>query len=178
MSWNPDDSLPDIEPLSVPALIQLHRRTLYALRDREVVHTLDNLTGGLGETLVSIAYGGELAPNSQKGYDVVVKADGKTERLQVKARALPYPKVGSNMTGTIGPGHYDKMVIVLFNPEDLSVLMASELTREVVEERKTKKNVLVPNKVLMEDFGDPVTELLQAAARELYKWPEVGRVRI
>ena len=174
MTWQTDDLLPDLEALCVPELIQLHRRTLYALRDREVVHTLDNLTGGLAETLVSIAYEGELAPNSQKGYDVMA---GR-ERLQVKARALPYPKVGSNTTGTIGPGHYDKMIVVLFNPEDLSVAMASELTPEVVEARKTPKNVLVPNRVLMEELGTPRTALLQAAARELYNWPDIGQVRL
>ena len=176
MTWNRDDALPDLEALSVPALIQLHRRTLYALFDQKVVHTLDNLTGGLAETLVAIAYGGELAPNSQEGYDVVVETGGEMERLQVKARALPYPKVGSNTTGKIGSKNYTKMVVVLFNPEDLSVVMASELTREVVERRKTKKNVLVPNRVLMENCGDPVTELLQTAAQELYKWPNVGQV--
>ena len=176
MTWNPDDSLPDLEALSVPALIQLHRRTLYALRDREVVHTLDNLTGGLGETLVAIAYGGELAPNSQEGYDVLVETGGEIERLQVKARALPYPKVDSNTTGTISSDNYTKMVVVLFSPEDLSVVMASELTREVVRRRKKKDNTLVPNRVLMEDCGDPVTELLRAAAQKLYKWPNVGQV--
>ena len=174
MTWNPDDSLPDVEALSVPALIQLHRRTLYALLDQEVVHTLDNLTGGLAETLVAIAYGGELAPNSQEGYDVVAGS----EQLQVKARALPYPNVGSNTTGTVGPGHYDKMIVVLFNPEDLSVAMASELAPDVVAARKTPRNRLVPNRVLMEELGTPKTELLQEAARELYNWPDVGQVRL
>lgn len=64
MTWNSDESLTDVGSLSVPALIQLHRRTLYALRDRGVVRTLDNLAGGLGETLVSIAYDGERASNN------------------------------------------------------------------------------------------------------------------
>lgn len=174
MTWKTDDALPDLEVLSVPELIQLSRRTLYALRDRQVVHTLDNLTGGLAELLVSIAYDGELAPNSQKGYDVMA---GR-EQLQVKARALPYPNVGSNTTGVIGPGNYDKMIVVLFNPEDLSVAMASELTPDLVELRKTAKNRLVPNRVLMEELGTPKTELLQAAARELYNWPDVGQARL
>ena len=172
MTWKPDDCLPDVATLSVPALIQLNRRTLYKLLDLKVVHTLDNLTGGLAETLVSIAYNGKLAPNSQKGYDVIAETG---ERLQVKARALDHDKVGSNTTGKIGPGDYDKMIVVLLNPEDLSVGKAFELTPEVVNERKTKKNVLVPNKVLM-GLGDDKTELLRAAARELYNWPEVGRV--
>lgn len=38
------------------------------------------------------------------------------ELLQVKSRALPYPGVGSDKTGKIAPGPYDKMVVVLFNP--------------------------------------------------------------
>lgn len=174
MTWNTDDALPDLEVLSVPELIQLYRRTLYELHDREVVQTLDNLTGGLAELLVSIAYGGELAPNSQKGYDVLA---GR-EQLQVKARALPYPDVGSNTTGTVGPGHYDKMIVVLFNPADLSVAIASELTPAVVEAKKTRKNRLTPNRVLMEELGMPITERLQAAARELYNWPDVGQVHL
>ena len=56
---------------------------------------------------------------------MAVETDGKTERLQVKARALPYPNVGSNTTGKISSDNYTKMVVVLFNPKDLSVVMAS-----------------------------------------------------
>ena len=78
-----------VEDLAVSDLIRLHRQTLYALRERGVIRTLSQPQGEWAETLVQVAYGGELAPKSEKGFDVVAP-DGT--RIQVKARALDYPR--------------------------------------------------------------------------------------
>ena len=103
-----------VEDLSVFDLIRLHRRTLYELREQGVIRTLSQPQGEWAETLVRVAYGGQLAPKSEKGYDVM--APNRT-RLQVKARALDYPKIGSNITSPFRSKEFDAMVVVLLHPE-------------------------------------------------------------
>ena len=53
--------------------------------------TLNQPQGDWAEALVKVAYDGQLAAKSEKGYDVIT-ADGT--RLQVKARALDHHDVG------------------------------------------------------------------------------------
>ncbi len=63
------------------------------------------------------------------------------------------------------------MVVVLLDPDDLSVGRAAELPLEVVHDnarfvKHVNGHVLVPNQTLM-DQGIDVTERLQAAAHSL-----------
>ena len=63
------------------------------------------------------------------------------------------------------------MVVVLLDPDDLSVGRATELSLEVVHDngryiKHVNGYVLVPNQALM-DQGIDVTERLQVAARSL-----------
>ena len=60
----------DVGDLPVSELMRLHRQTLYELRHRDIVRTLNQPQGGWAEYLVAKAYDGELAANSEKGYDV------------------------------------------------------------------------------------------------------------
>lgn len=55
------------------------------LRHRSVIRTCNSPLGDLAETLAQRAYGGELAPNSAKSYDLLT-SDGR--RIQVKARTV------------------------------------------------------------------------------------------
>ena len=158
----------DVEDLSVFDLMRLHRQTLYELVHRGIVRTLNPPQGDWAETLVKVAYDGQLAPKSEKGYDVITD-DGT--RLQVKARALDYPKIGSNITSPIRSWEFDAMVVVLLDLSDLSVCRAAELPLEVVHDnaryvKHVNGYVLVPNQGLM-DQGTDVTERLQSAARSL-----------
>lgn len=157
-----------VEGHSVSDLIRLHRQTLYALRERGVIRTLSQPQGEWAETLVKVAYGGELAPKSEKGYDVVAP-DGT--RLQVKARALDYPRIGSNITSAFRSQEFDAMVVVLLYLSDLSVAKAAELSLATVSANARYRKhvngwVLVPNSALMSQ-GVDVTEQLRAAAHSL-----------
>jgi hypothetical protein len=70
---------------STHELLGLYSRVLRELVDRGVVRTLNAPAGDLAETIVSRAYDGELAPNSEKSWDVR-SADGRL--LQVKSRVI------------------------------------------------------------------------------------------
>ena len=158
----------DVEDLSVFDLMRLHRQTLYELVHRGIVRTLNQPQGDWAETLVRVAYDGQLAAKSEKGYDVIT-ADGT--RLQVKARALDHHDVGSDTTSVFRSWEFDAMVVVLLDPDDLSVGRAAELPLEVVHDnarfvKHVNGYVLVPIPTLM-DQGTDVTERLQAAAHSL-----------
>lgn len=153
-----------VEDLSVFDLIRIHRQALYELRNRGVIRTLNQPQGEWAETLVKVAYGGQLAPMSEKGYDVMTP-DGT--RLQVKARALDYPKIGSNITSVFRSREFDAMVVVLLHRSDLRVAKAAELSLETVcANARYRKHVngwvLVPNEALMSQGIDKTEELREA----------------
>lgn len=168
MAGDSNDSSVSVEDLSVFDLMRLHRQTLYELRRRGVVRTRSQPQGEWAETLVKVAYDGQLAAKSEKGYDVIT---GDGTRLQVKARALDYPRIGSNITSAIRSWEFDKMVVVLLDLNDLSVAKAAELSRETVRRNARHRShvngsVLIPNDALMSQ-GIDVTEQLRAAAHSL-----------
>ena len=157
-----------VEDLSVFDLMRLHRQTLYELLRRGVVRSLNQPQGDWAETLVKVAYDGQLAPRSEKGYDVLTP-DGN--RLQVKARVLDHRNVGSNTTSYFRSWEFDAMVIVLLDPNDLSVGRAVELPLEAAHDNARYVShvngyVLTPNEALMSQ-GIDVTERLREAAQSL-----------
>jgi hypothetical protein len=102
----------DIARLSVPELLGLYRDLLRELRSRGVIRTANAPAGDLAEYLVRAAYGGELAPPSEKSWDVRA-ADGR--RMQVKARVLTGAK-GERQLGLIRSFAFDALIVVLFDP--------------------------------------------------------------
>ena len=122
--------------------------------------------GDWAELLVARAYEGELAPNSEKSWDVR-SHDGRT--LQVKCRVLDPDRVGSNGTSPFRSWDFDASVVVLLWPIDLSVARAVEFTVDQTREHsrwRTHVNgaVLIPNHAVM-DVGLDVTDKLSAAAQ-------------
>ena len=114
------------------------------------------------------AYNGDLAPKSEKGYDVTSE---NGDLLQVKACAIDHRKVGSRTTSTFRSWNFHAMVIALLDPHDLSVGRATELTLDAVRQNAIRREyvkgwVLKPNDALMSQ-GTDVTEKLQTAALEL-----------
>lgn len=157
-----------VEDLSVLEIMRLHRQTLHELLKRGIVRTLNQPQGDWAETLVKFAYDGRLAEKSEKGFDVITP-DGT--RLQVKARAIDHQGVGSNTISYIRSWDFDAMVIVLLDPNDLSVGRASELSREIVDDNArfvehVNGHTLVPNDALMSE-GIDVTDRLRTAACSL-----------
>jgi hypothetical protein len=76
--------------MSIGQLLSLSRAILAELRRRGVIRTGNAPAGDYAALLVQRATRGELAPNSQKSWDVRAP-DG--ERLQVKARVVTDPRI-------------------------------------------------------------------------------------
>lgn len=72
--------------LTTGELLALSRGILAELRHRGVIRSGNAPAGDYAELLVQQATGGELAPNSQRSWDVETPAG---EHLQVKARVVP-----------------------------------------------------------------------------------------
>lgn len=113
------------------------------------------------ELLVAHAYSGELAPNSEKSWDVRTP-DGRT--LQVKCRVLDPDQVGSNVTPAFRSWDFDAAVIVLLWPDDLSVARAVEFDVDQIRDlarwrRHVNGAVLIPNPATMNQGRDVTTPL-------------------
>lgn len=115
--------------MSVGQLLSLSRAILAELRRRGVIRTGNAPAGDYAELLVQRATDGELAPNSQKSWDVL-SSDG--ERLQVKARFVASPGVrGERQLSVFRSWDFDAAVIVLFE-DDFKVWRASRLPCETL----------------------------------------------
>jgi hypothetical protein len=79
--------------LTTIELLALTRAILSELKDRGVIRSGNAPTGDYAELLVKLATDGQLAPNSQKGWDLETAAG---DRLQVKARVVTNPRTAAN----------------------------------------------------------------------------------
>lgn len=103
----------NFESISTSELLRSYRGVLAELRRREIVRTSNAPTGDYAETLVKVAFSGELAPNSEKSWDVLTP-DG--EKLQVKSRLLDDPaKSKQRQLSPIRSWGFDYLAIVLFD---------------------------------------------------------------
>lgn len=99
-----------------------------------MVRTGNSPVGDWAELLVPTATGGELAPNSEKSFDVV---DLDDRRLQVKARMLDPEKVGSNTLSAIRSWDFDELFVVLFDPDSHEVMTAASIPTGLVKDRSS-----------------------------------------
>lgn len=102
-----------LETTSTSQLLASYREVLAELRRREIVRTGNAPTGDYAETLVKVAFSGELAPNSEKSWDVLTP---EGEKLQVKSRLLDDPtRSKQRQLSPIRSWGFDSLVIVLFD---------------------------------------------------------------
>lgn len=128
--WS-DDVLTE---LSVGELLALSRGILTELRRRGVIRSGNAPAGDYAELLVQRATRGELAPNSQKSWDVETPAPER-ERLQVKARVVTDPnRRGERQLSAFRSWDFDAVVIVLFDDE-FRVWRATRLPVQVLEQQ-------------------------------------------
>ena len=112
-------------------LLALSRAILAELRRRGVVRTGSAPAGDYAEFLVQAAVGGDLAPNSQRSWDVLTP-DG--ERLQVKARLVVDPARRSEREVSIFRSwDFDAAVLVLFD-DSFRVWRAARLPAALLQE--------------------------------------------
>jgi uncharacterized protein DUF6998 len=121
----------DVSATSTPALFALYRAILAQLRSRGVVRTENAPAGDYAEYLVAAAFDGELAPNSEKSWDVRLPT-GK--QLQVKARVVSnQPRRSQRQLSPFRSFEFDAAVIVFLAEADYAVSRAVEVPRAVVE---------------------------------------------
>ena len=149
--------------LGVGQLLALSRAILAELRRRGVIRTGNAPAGDYAELLVQRATSGELAPNSQKSWDVLT-ADG--ERLQVKARVVTDPRAnGERQLSDFRSWDFDAAVVVLFD-DAFRVWRAARLPIETFQaaarfvEHVSGYRVFATDELL--DTGDDWTERLRA----------------
>ena len=159
----------NLNGLTVQQLISLHRATLQELVRRGVVRTMNAPQGDFAERLVAKAFDGELAPNSEKSWDV---RTGSGVLLQVKSRVVhDGDPASARATSPFRSWGFDAAVIVFLANDDLSVVQATELPVEAVRGASRWVDhvngwVLTPSQAVMAS-GRDVTELLRAAAASL-----------
>lgn len=123
-----DQSLPDLKQCSVTELLRLSRAILRELRFRGIVRSGNAPAGDYAELLVQRATTGELAPKSQKSWDVLTP-EGR--RLQVKARVIT-PENPSRQLSPIRSWDFDELAIVLFD-DHFDLTHAVFLDRAIAE---------------------------------------------
>jgi hypothetical protein len=157
----------DLEKASVGELLALSRRILAELRRRGVVRGGNAPAGDYAELLVQRATEGELAPNSQKSWDVQTPTG---ERLQVKARLVTNPRIaGERQLSVFRSWDFDAAVIVLFDDE-FRVWRAAYVPVSVLEPRSRFVEHVRGYRIMATDAlldeGNDWTERLRAVAAE------------
>jgi hypothetical protein len=179
LSLRPHDSA-DMRPLTQSSdseLFALYGSVMGELLRRHLVRTANAPAGDYAEYLVASALGGELAPNSEKSWDVKT-SEGK--RVQVKCRVVADPpKPGERQLSPFRSFAFDDLVIVLF-ARDYSIWRAVQIPVEVVKalsRHRTHVNgyvLMATDSVLSSTATTDLTEALRGAASRV-KQPERDR---
>lgn len=116
---------------TVGQLLGTYSSILEELRRRGLVRTNNAPIGDLAEYAASIVYGGTLAPNSEKSYDLTA-SDGRL--IQVKVRNIRPETSPSAIFSVIRSFGFDACIFVLIDSVSLQVHGAFEWTAAEVRE--------------------------------------------
>lgn len=119
----------DLEEWSTNRLLRGYAAILEELLRRGVIRTRNAPVGDLAEHVVAFAYGGVLAPNSEKGWDVRAN-DGRL--LQVKSRVIHPGARKSQVFSPFRSFGFDACIFVLFDGRSYEVTQAIEVPRQSV----------------------------------------------
>lgn len=124
---------PGVDPRNwtVGQLLGTYASILQELRKRGLVRTNNAPVGDLAEHAASIVYGGILAPNSEKSYDLTA-SDGR--RIQVKVRNIHAESRSSAVFSVIRSVRFDACLFMLIDSVDHRVQGAFEWTAAEVQE--------------------------------------------
>lgn len=161
---------PDFQTASTNELFAAYRAILAELRSRGIVRTGNAPTGDYAETLVKVAFSGELAPNSEKSWDVITPA---AERLQVKSRLLDNPsRAKQRQLSPIRSWEFDSLVIVLF-ATDYSIWRAIKIPAVTIKDEGRFSDwvngqlIIARDSLLAHEDAEDITDLLTSAAGSL-----------
>lgn len=110
--------------MSSRALLQTYASILTELVERGVTRSRNAPVGDIAEFLVSIAYDGELAPPSEKSWDVRGK-DGR--KIQVKCRLVVPDSKGTQQYSPFRSWDFDVCVFMTFDAYSYNVVRAWEV---------------------------------------------------
>lgn len=163
-----DFEMPDLTGAADAQLFEMYGLILAQLKARHLIRTANAPAGDYAEHLVARALGGDLAPNSEKSFDVAAPQYG---RVQVKARVVGKKiTAGQRQTSPFRSHDYEHAALVMLSNADYSVRQAVLVSRQMVEDRAVFRkhvngSILFMRPELM-DHSDAIdiTELLRAAA--------------
>jgi hypothetical protein len=119
-----------LSEVSIPGLLGRYAAILQELRDRGVVRTRNAPLGDYAEHLAAQVYGGELAANSVKSYDLLA-ADGR--RVQVKARTIdPKTRAGA-VFSAFRSFDFDVAVLITLDSSTYALRWAREVAVADIE---------------------------------------------
>lgn len=121
----------DLADLTTRQLLRLYADLLTELVRRQVVRSRNAPAGDLAEYPVHLAYGGELAPPSEKSWDVRTP-DGRL--LQVKARLIADGDRRSHNYSPFRSWGFDACLFLLLDAHTYDVVQAVEVPVAVVQE--------------------------------------------
>ena len=162
----------DASRLTVRQLLAAYVSILDELIHRGLIRTRNPPLGDLAEHLVWKAYGGTLADNSAKSYDVT-DADGR--RIQVKARAIELTNKRSQAFSAIRSWGFDLVVFVNVDSANYDIVWARELTVEEAQSLGRRRELTNSSAVMVSSvlrLGTDVTEKIRAAYSALDKTTE------
>lgn len=150
--------------------VSTYRGILRELKNRGVIRTTNAPTGDYAEFLVARLLGVELAPNSEKSWDVRSR-DRKT--LQIKSRVITNPRaVSERQLSPFRSFAFDEVAIVLFD-DDYRLWRAVRIPVALAQERSTFRSHVNGHIVFAKDqlLNDPqaidITDELRKVAGEL-----------
>jgi hypothetical protein len=155
----------DVKQLTVGELLATYAGILDELRDRGLIRTKNAPVGDLAEYACVIAYGGELARNSEKSFDLVASDQ---RRIQVKVRNVEFKSSSGQTFSAIRSFDFDACVFILVDHD--AVVAAHEWTPEEVStlgRRSAHTNSTVVSAGQLRSAGVDVTEKIQAAWVEM-----------
>lgn len=159
----------DVKKLPVTRLLSLYAEILTELMTRRVVRTRNAPAGDLAELLVARAYGGSLAPNSAKSWDVE-SSDGRL--LQVKCRVVQTGDARSHTFSLFRSWGFDACVFLVLDANTYEVVRAVEVPVDQVRAISTRSawvagDRVTVNQVLVslpgaEDVTDRIRDALSS----------------
>jgi hypothetical protein len=155
----------DVKQLTVGELLATYAGILDELRDRGLIRTKNAPVGDLAEYACVIAYGGELARNSEKSFDLVASDQ---RRIQVKARNVEFKTSSGQTFSAIRSFDFDACIFILVDHD--AVVAAYEWTPEEVStlgRRSAHTNSTIVSAGQLRLAGIDVTEKIQAAWVEM-----------
>lgn len=121
----PDETYRPYASTTTSKLLEQYGSILAELRARDVVRTGNAPIGDYAEHLAQQVYGGALAQNSVKSYDLI---SGDSRKMQVKARAVGRLSSRATTFSAFRSFEFDVACFLLFDARTYRLIWAKELT--------------------------------------------------